>query len=111
MAVCPWHGLDPKLFSVAFLSGEPDSGLLAAIDHEALLPERVVVGERVLYLDQAQGVRRSRLARLDVGVDATAHNWRTVTALHELTRSAWCRWAWSASQRRPAGRPVRRLLP
>lgn len=83
----PWHDLDPKLFHVAFLAGEPEPARLAAIDHVALLPERVVVGERVLYLDYADGVHRSRgLARLDVGVPATARNWRTVTALHELTR-------------------------
>lgn len=80
----PWEGLDPKLFHVAFLSGEPETAKVAAIDHEALLPERVVVGERALYLDHARGVRDSRLARLRLGVDATARNWRTVTALREL---------------------------
>ena len=81
----PWSDLDPKLFHVAFLSADPDPAKLAAIDHEALLPERVVVGERVLYLDYAAGVHGSRgLARLDLGVDATARNWRTVCALREL---------------------------
>jgi len=81
----PWTGLDPTLFHVGFLSGDPDPGLVAAIDHEALLPERVVVGERVLYLDHARGVRSSALARLRLGVDMTARNWRTVTALRELS--------------------------
>jgi len=81
----PWHDLDPKRFHVAFLSGDPDPVKVAAIDHEALLPERVVVGERVLYLDYAQGAGRSRgLDRLRLGVDATARNWRTVTALRDL---------------------------
>jgi uncharacterized protein (DUF1697 family) len=81
----PWHDLDPKLFHVAFLSGEPDPVKVAAIDHERLLPERVVVGERVLYLDYALGAGRSKgLDRLRVGVDATARNWRTVTALRDL---------------------------
>ena len=87
VAACPWTRLDPTRFHVAFLAGEPDPDRVAAIDHEALLPERVVVGERALYLDYAHGVHRSRrLARLDLGVAATARNWRTVQALHELTR-------------------------
>ena len=81
----PWHDLDPKLFHVAFLSGDPDPAKVAAIDHEALLPERVAVGERVLYLDYAFGAGRSRgLDRLRVGADATARNWRTVQALRDL---------------------------
>ena len=85
VAASPWTGLDPKLFHVAFLSGDPDPAAVAAIDHQALLPERVVVGERVLYLDHAEGVHRSRgLSRLRLGVDATARNWRTVTALDAL---------------------------
>ncbi len=81
----PWTDLDPKLFHVAFLSGDPDPAKVAAIDHEALLPERVVVGDRVLYLDYALGAGRSKgLDRLKLGVDATARNWRTVTALRDL---------------------------
>ena len=81
----PWHDLDPKRFHVAFLSDDPDPAKVAAIDHEALLPERVVVGERVLYLDYALGAGRSKgLDRLRLGVDATARNWRTVTALRDL---------------------------
>ncbi len=83
----PWTDLDPKLFHVAFLSGDPDPEKVAAIDHEALLPERVVVGERVLYLDYALGAGRSKgLDRLRLGVDATARNWRTVNALRDLAR-------------------------
>ncbi len=84
----PWTDLDPKHFHVAFLSGDPDPALVARIDHEALLPERVVVGERVLYCDYALGVHKAKgLARLKVGVEATARNWRTVTALRELAGS------------------------
>ncbi len=81
----PWTDLDPKHFHVAFLSGDPDPAKVAAIDHDALLPERIVVGERVLYLDYALGAGRSKgLDRLKLGVDATARNWRTVTALRDL---------------------------
>ncbi len=46
-----------------------------------------MVGERVLYLDQSAGIRNSKLDRLRLGVDATARNWRTVLALHELASS------------------------
>ena len=82
----PWHDLDPQRFHVAFLSGDPDPAEVAAIDHAALLPERVAVGDRVLYLDYAHGAGRSRgLARLRLGVEATARNWRTVHALRDLT--------------------------
>lgn len=81
----PWCGLDPTLFHVAFLSREPDPAKVAAIDHAALVPERVVVGDRVLYLDYALGAGRSKgLDRLRLGVEATARNWRTVTALRAL---------------------------
>ena len=81
----PWTDLDPKHFHVGFLSGEPDPAKVAAIDHEALLPERVVVGARVLYLDYALGAGRSKgLDRLRLGVDVTARNWRSVTALRDL---------------------------
>ena len=86
VAGSPWTDLDPQVFHVAFLSGHPDPDKVAAIDHDALLPERVAVGDRVLYLDFARGVQRSRLNRLDLGVDATARNWRTTTALAGLVR-------------------------
>lgn len=84
----PWAGeqLDPKLLHVAFLSGPPDPARVAAVDHAALAPERLAVGDRVLYLFYAGGVQRSRLDRVRLGVDATARNWRTVTALDELCR-------------------------
>jgi uncharacterized protein (DUF1697 family) len=85
VADSPWHDLDPKVFHVAFLSGDPDPAKVAAIDHAALAPERVVVGDRVLYLDYALGAGRSKgLDRLRLGVDATARNWRTVNALRDL---------------------------
>ena len=85
VAASPWADLDPTHFHVAFLSGDPDPEKVAAIDHSALLPERLAVGERVLYLNDARGAGRSTgLDRLRLGVEATARNWRTVRALHEL---------------------------
>ena len=78
--------LDPKLFHVAFLSGEPDPAAVAAVDSEALLPEELAVRGRELYLWYARGVQGSRLDRATkgFGVTATARNWRTVLALRDL---------------------------
>ena len=81
VARCPWPELDPTLLHVAFCAGTPD---LTGVDLDGYAPERVAVGERALYLFHAEGVQRSRLARLRVGTDLTARNWRTVTALHQL---------------------------
>jgi uncharacterized protein (DUF1697 family) len=75
---------DPKQLHVAFLTGPPDPDRLAALDHPALLPDRMAVGERVLYLRYAADSRNSPLARVRLGVEATARNWTTVTALCEL---------------------------
>ena len=78
--------LDPKLLHVGFLSGEPDAAAVAAVDHEGLLPEELVVRGRELYLWYAAGLQRSRLEQVikGFGVTATARNWRTVLALRDL---------------------------
>jgi uncharacterized protein (DUF1697 family) len=83
----PWpeEELDPKLFHVGFLFDEPDPALVAAIDEDALLPERISVLGREAYLFYAGGVQRSRLDRVELGVQMTARNWRTVLALRDLT--------------------------
>jgi uncharacterized protein (DUF1697 family) len=85
----PWPGeeLDPKLFHVGFLFADPDPELVAAVDGEALLPERFAVSDREAYLYYAGGVQRSRLDRVRLGVQMTARNWRTVLALRELASS------------------------
>lgn len=84
VAGCPWPGLDPARLHVAFCAGEPD---LTGVDPDGYAPELLAVGDRALYLFHADGVQRSRLARLRVGTATTARNWRTVTALHELAAS------------------------
>lgn len=78
------EAFDPKLLHVAFLTGPPAPERLAAVDHGELLPDRMVVGERVLYLRYATGSQNSPLARVRLDVEATARNWRTVTALRDL---------------------------
>ena len=81
---CPWPELDPKLLHVGFCFHAPDPAVLDAVDHEALAPERVALGDGVVYLFHAHGVQRSGLERLPLGVEVTARNWRTVTALAAL---------------------------
>jgi uncharacterized protein (DUF1697 family) len=82
----PWPGeeLDPKLFHVGFLFDQPEPERVAAIDVEALLPERLAVVGREAYLYYAGGVQKSRLDRVGLGVQMTARNWRTVLALRDL---------------------------
>jgi uncharacterized protein (DUF1697 family) len=77
---------DPKLLHVAFLTGPPDPERLAAVDHGALLPDRMAVGDRALYLCYATRSQNSPLAKVRLGVEATARNWTTVTALRDLAR-------------------------
>ena len=83
----PWPGeeLDQKLFHVGFLFDDPDPALVAAVDAEALLPERLAVSGREAYLYPAAGMQRSKLDRVRLGVPMTARNWRTVLALRDLT--------------------------
>lgn len=83
----PFEVRDPKMLHVGFLSADPDPALLAGIDHERLLPDRLAFRPRVAYLDYADVSRNTPLSRLKLDVDLTARNWRTVLALHELAGS------------------------
>jgi len=86
----PWAAeqLDPKLLHVGFLFAAPDPALVAAVDGDALLPERLAVLGREAYLYYAGGVHKSRLDRVKLGVQLTARNWRTVLALRELASTS-----------------------
>ena len=76
---------DPTQVHAVFLSGAPP-----ALDTASLLPDRVAPGPGVLYVSYADGVHRSKAARLlsdkRLPVVASARNWRTVLALRELAR-------------------------
>jgi len=82
----------PKVVQVAHLFGTPDpadvEALLAAA---AALPERVTVRGEEVVVDYVDAIHTATVqgpwlrARLG-GIDATARNWRTLTALCELTR-------------------------
>lgn len=77
--------LDPIQLHAVFLSGRPPE-----LDLESLLPDRLVAGERVLYVAYARGSHGTKAAALlsskRFPVVASARNWRTVLALQELCR-------------------------
>lgn len=79
---------DPTLLHAVFLSAQVEASLF---DAAALAPDRVEVGDRVLYVRYAGGSHASPVATVLSGrrfpVVATARNWRTVLALQELARS------------------------
>ncbi len=80
--------VDPALLHVVFLSGDAGASLL---DAEALLPDRVLTGDRLFYVRYASGSHSSAASRLFSSkrfpLVATARNWRTVLALQELAGS------------------------
>ena len=81
----PFAGEDlaPTLLHAVFLGGPAPE-----LDLEALLPDRVVPGDRVLYVAYENGSHGSKAAALlsskRFPVVASARNWRTVLALREL---------------------------
>ncbi len=79
---------DPTHFYAVFLSADPEPGRLAAIDPDAVAPDRYAAGDRVIYAWYRNGLQTSKLAGQltdrGLGVTATARNWNTVTKLVEL---------------------------
>jgi uncharacterized protein (DUF1697 family) len=76
---------EPKRYQVSFLSDELDPETIERLAALAVPSERFVAIERELYAWHPEGVARSKLwtglAAKNLGVTATARNWRTVTAL------------------------------
>lgn len=83
---------DPAKVHVAFLAQLPADPDAFAFDPELYAPERLAVGDVVLYLHLPGGIGRSRLAteltRRRTGVEMTLRNWRTVTRLLAMTGAA-----------------------
>ena len=78
----------PTKLHAVFLSAQPAKASVAKLDPARYLPDEFQVGERVLYVSYPGGAGRSKLtatAFARLGVDATARNWNTVTALAEMT--------------------------
>lgn len=79
---------DPKRYQVSFLDGDPPAELRALIDAAVEKPEACEVVGREIYAWHPNGVARSKLwaklAAKNVGVGATARNWKTVTTVLEM---------------------------
>lgn len=80
------EALDPTLLHAVFLDGPAPE-----LDLAALLPDRLVAGDRVLYVAYVKDAHSSKAAKLlsskRLPVVASARNWRTVLALQELCRA------------------------
>jgi uncharacterized protein (DUF1697 family) len=79
---------DPKRYQVSFLSHELEAKRIEELDALATDGERLVALGRELYAWHPDGVARSKLwaklASSNLGVKATARNWRTVETLLEM---------------------------
>ena len=81
---------DPKSVHLFFLTERPKKPDLQSLDTLKAASERFALEGRVFYLHTPAGFGASRLAaraeRL-LGVEATARNWRTVTALLDMAKT------------------------
>jgi uncharacterized protein (DUF1697 family) len=85
----PAAAADPRRHHVYFLSEAPRAPDLAALEALRVGETFALAGAR-FYLHTPDGLGNSRLAaRVEkaLGVDATARNWITVTALQEMARA------------------------
>lgn len=80
--------VNPKRYQVSFLDAELAPDVLERIAALQAEPERMVAIGRELYVWHPDGIARSKLwnklAGKGLGVRATARNWTTVCALHEM---------------------------
>lgn len=80
---------DPARHMVVFLEEEPPAGWLEEIDAERFAPEQIALVGKEIYLWMPDGMHLSKLANAVItkklGGAATARNWRTLTALVELS--------------------------
>lgn len=79
---------DPAKLHVAFLADAADPSRAAALRAPAGGPDELALAGRELYLYYPSGSGRSKLTNVyierQLGVAATARNWRVVTTLHAL---------------------------
>ena len=88
VSACPFA--DTASCHVVFLDRAPKAAAVAKLDPDRSTPDAFEVTGREIYLRLPNGAGRSKLT-LDyfervLGVRGTARNWRTVSALVELTR-------------------------
>ena len=83
------RGADAKQLHVAFLSAAPTAAAVKKLDAAQFAPDELEVAGREVYLHYPNGYGRTKLTNAvlerRLGVAATTRNWRTVTALAELT--------------------------
>jgi uncharacterized protein (DUF1697 family) len=80
---------NPKMLHLFFLAEQPKTPDLKPLDALRSKTERFELRGRIFYLYTPDGFGASKLAaRAEklLGVEATARNWRTVTALLEMAR-------------------------
>lgn len=79
---------DPKSLHVYFLSATPSTAKVEALDAERSPGDRFAVRGRAIYLHLPNGMARTKLGNLwferQLGVIATARNWRTTVKLMAL---------------------------
>ena len=81
---------NPKSLHLFFLAQTPKSPDLDALRRLAAGREAFALKSRIFYLHTPDGFAESKLrSRVEhfLGVDATARNWRTVTALNDLAQN------------------------
>lgn len=77
---------DPVKLHVFFLAEIPDAAALERWHPERFAPDETSVDGREIYVHFPNGMGRSRLT-VNLGVPATARNWRSVRALGEMARA------------------------
>jgi uncharacterized protein (DUF1697 family) len=89
LAANPYPVDDPTRVVVTFLAERRPKKALADVDAAAFAPDEFTFTGRELYLKLPNGQARSKLmealGKQDLGTTTTTRNWRTVTALAELT--------------------------
>jgi uncharacterized protein (DUF1697 family) len=94
IAGSPFEGRtdDHKRLHVAFLSEPPKAAAVKAFDAAGYAPDELQVVGREAYLLYPDGYAQTKLTNAVIekalGVRATSRNWRTVTALADLTAKA-----------------------
>lgn len=92
VAACPYTVDDPTRLVVAFLGEAVDLGELALGDLSSYLPDELTIRGREVYVSVPGGQARSKLmealTRRSLPTTLTVRNWRTVSALAELTSRA-----------------------
>jgi uncharacterized protein (DUF1697 family) len=81
---------EPKRYQVTFLAREADPAVVERLTALVAPPEQLEASGRELYTWHPNGIGRSKLAAAlansNLGITATARNWRTVTTLLEMAQ-------------------------